>query len=189
MLGALLDLNQLSGNTRRLEVSTLKFSDLEEARLLHNQYSVLSQLSDSRPVSLLQQREWFNKLSESISSTRLVLRNIESGVLVGVFRVDRIDIVNKSVMIGLDVHEKHRRQGYARETYLFILEKIFEVWVFNRAYLETLKTNTAAISLYRSLGMHYEGTGRQAVRRGTSFADLEFYGILRSEWKDNVGRR
>ncbi len=180
-------LELLEGTTARLEISSISKMDLEEVRLLHNEPSILLQLSDPNPVTRSAQIAWFKKLQQSEVSARMVIRNVLTRQLVGVFRLDRIDARNKSVMVGLDVAEKFRRLGFARETYSYMLGRVFGSWDFNRAYLETLHTNEAAIALYLSIGMQREGIGREGIYRDSRFLDLVNFSILRKEWESHSG--
>ena len=176
----------LTGFTERLYVAPIAYQDIEDVRLMHNQASILEQLSDSKIVTVQQQVIWFNRLKTSTDSGRIVLKRREDFKLVGVFSLDRIDQENLSVLVGLDIDEAFRRRGFAREAYFYMFNRIFTDWNFNRAYLETLRSNDAANSLYRSIGMVYEGCARNALLKGQEFVDINYYSILRDEWLRQV---
>ncbi len=169
--------------SERLRYSTITRSDLEEVRQLHNHPEVVTRLSDARPVNQIEQENWFEAISSSKTSYRIVIRKLISADLVGVFRVDKIDYLNQSAQVGLDIHPKFHRQGYAREVYNTLFEIFFNDWNLNRVGLETLTSNSPARALYLSLGMKEEGVGRCAIFRNGKFEDVVYYGLLRSEWQ------
>jgi len=111
--------------TNRLLITLIKEVDLEEVRNLHNEPSVLSKLSDSRFVSNEMQHDWFKSLEKSHNSFRFVCLSIETGNLIGVFRIDNFDQLNKSAMIGLDISERDIGDKVTRRKYTVVLRSIF----------------------------------------------------------------
>lgn len=167
-----------SFETNRTMLRLIELEDLEEVRNLHNEPSTLNQLSDNRYVTASMQELWFRKLQDSVTSFRYVCRDIDSNDLVGVFRVDNLDTLNRSVMIGLDVSQKFRRNGYATEIYKFFIEYLFDKKNFHRLYLSTLSTNIAAQGLYENLGFMQEGIFRDAIFRNNEYVDLINYSLI-----------
>ncbi len=168
--------------TSRLEIKPLAEEDLEAARILHNDSETLRWLSDTRVISQSDQVNWFKELQTSKSSMRLAVHLLKSNDLVGVFRIDHLDQLNKSVNVGLDISLSHRRLGYAKETYLGMFEYFFQELKLNRLALITLSSNIAAIKLYEELGFSREGILRQAFIRDSLFVDAYQYGLLKSEF-------
>ena len=173
---------QLLIRTSRLEIKPLAEESLEAARILHNDPETLRWLSDTREISQSDQVNWFKELQTSKSSIRLAVRLLKSNDLVGVFRIDQLDLLNKSANVGLDISLPHRRLGYAKETYLGMLEYFFRELKLNRLALITLATNIAAIKLYEELGFSREGILRQAFIRDSLFVDAYQYALLKSEF-------
>ncbi len=163
--------------------------DIEFARLLHNESSVLMKLSDPSHVSESQQERWFETISLSASSERYIIYEMESGNSVGVFRVDNIDRHNRSVCVGLDVVENKRGLGYAKQSYNYFLDLFFNQKNFHRIYLATLETNDIALKLYKHLGFVEEGHSREAIYRDGRFQNLVWLSILACEWRHNALNR
>lgn len=168
----------------RLNITLMSLDDCEEVRVLHNHPNTLRWLTDTRIVSPADQEVWFKSLQESKTSRRYVARSKDDSKLIGVFRFDRYDKINRSVEVGLDVENESRRQGFAREIYLSLIPHFFGELAINRLSLITLESNLAAISLYESLGFKREGTLRQALRRENQFLDAYQYSLLASEFGD-----
>lgn len=167
--------DQFVEGTPRLTVSKISSQDLEEVRNLHNEDSTLSQLTDDSFVTKQMQEEWFKALSTSNKAFRFICRQKIDGLLVGVFRIDNFDKLNKSAMIGLDVAERFRKQGFANEIYDYFIEFFFSKLHFHRLYLNTLENNIPARNLYEKLGFNVEGRFNQAIIRNNEFNDLICY--------------
>lgn len=73
-------------------------------------------------------------------------------------------------------------RGYATEAVGAILVHGFEVLGLNRIYAAYFARNVASGRVMQKNGMRHEGTLRQHLRKWDEYVDLEFYGILRSEW-------
>ena len=166
---------QFVGGTLRLTINKISSEDLEEVRNLHNEESTLSQLTDNSFVTQQMQEEWFKTVSTSNKVFRFVCRQKIDASLVGVFRIDEFDKLNKSAMIGLDVAERFRRQGFANEIYECFIEFFFSKLYFHRLYLNTLENNIPARNLYEKLGFNMEGRFNQAIIRNNEFNDLICY--------------
>jgi RimJ/RimL family protein N-acetyltransferase len=161
--------------TNRLRINHITRQDLEEVRNLHNQETILSQLSDNTFITPEMQQNWYSIVSKSKKSFRLVCRHKTNNALVGVLRIDNFDMLNKSAMIGLDVSEEFRRQGYAFEIYQYIINYFFNTKEFHRLYLSTLENNFIAINLYEKLGFQIEGRLIQSIFRHGKFVDSLCY--------------
>jgi RimJ/RimL family protein N-acetyltransferase len=174
----------LPGNgTARLLVRLLERRDIEEARGLHNDDATLARLTDILHVSEAQQEAWFQSVSTSRTSRRYVARRREDDAFVGVFRIDRIDPLNRNAYVGADVAPGLRGQGYGAEMFGYFLRYLFEQCGLHRVALVTLETNAPALSLYRKLGFVEEGRERQAIFRDGRFQDLVAMGLLADEWR------
>jgi RimJ/RimL family protein N-acetyltransferase len=132
-------------------------------------------------VTKVEQESWFKKVSTSLTSRRYVVELRETKDLVGVFRLDDIDMANKSAYVGLDVSIDFRRKGFALETYEAMITFLFEELQLNRLSLITLATNHSAVSLYEKLGFIKEGILRQAFYRGTEYVNGLIYSRLRND--------
>ena len=105
--------------TDRLLIYITERSDIEELRIFHNEDSTLLNLTDINHISELQQEKWFSSLSLSNTSKRYTVRLRKNNNLVGVFRLDRIDHINKSLYVGVDVVDNMRRKGYGQEIFSY----------------------------------------------------------------------
>ena len=168
--------------TARLEIRLISEKDIEDVRLLHNDFSTLKWLTDTSIVTEAEQIKWFQSLKNNERHRRYVARTIADSKIVGVFRLDDIDFQNKSAQVGLDIEKIFRQKGYATEIYDQMLKYIFNDLGMNRVSLVTLSNNIPALALYSKLGFKKEGTLRNAIFRNGKFIDLIQYGLLSEEW-------
>ncbi len=171
--------------TDRLLIYIMEKSDLEEIRIFHNEDSTLLNLTDINHITELQQEKWFSSLSLSNTSKRYTVRLRKNKRLVSIFRLDRIDNLNKSVYVGADIVKEMRRKGYGKEIYNYFFEYLFNNQGFNRLGLETLCNNLPALSLYEKLGFKKEGQQKEAIFRNGKYHDLIIMGILFKNWSRN----
>lgn len=173
-----------TGNgTERLVIRIMEIEDVEDARVLHNDDSTLKALSDISHVTQESQMAWFKAISVSKSSRRYVARLKSDHSFVGIFRIDRLDLWNRSAFVGADVVPSCRGKGYATEMFIYFLDYLFNQCGLHRLALVTLETNVPAINLYLKLGFVEEGRERQAIYREGKFVDLLSMGLLAKEWR------
>lgn len=159
----------------------LKKIDLEWARMLHNDLAVRNMLTDPTIVSKRRQKLWFQALSESKKSQRLVVEC--GGDRIGLVRIDDLDFNNKSVAIGLDIDKHYRGLGHAKKVYKILLRHCFKKLKIHRCWLFVADYNAVAYSLYRGLGFIEEGRAREALYRFGKYHDYIMMSILRKEYK------
>jgi RimJ/RimL family protein N-acetyltransferase len=176
--------------TERLFIRFAEHWEVEVLRSLHNDPTVLINLTDPTPVTVDQQLKWYENLGMSSTSQRLVVYGKEQrhddvtveGEFIGVFRVDNLDFKNRSVMIGMDVKKDHRGKGYAKETYVRMIEYFFNQCGMNRIYLYVLETNAVAFNLYKKLGFVEEGRQREAIFRNGKYVDYVMMSLLMKDY-------
>lgn len=164
-----------------LTYSPLTRGNLEWARQLHNDPEVLSMLNDPTEVDFAHQLLWFEKLIHSSTSQRIVVKDNEN--LIGLIRIDQLDLINKSVCIGLDISKEFRGQGYAKHIYTDMFHLFFNEQKLNRIWLLTAEFNKRAIHLYTSLGFQVEGIQRQALYREGKYHNCIYMSILKDEYE------
>jgi RimJ/RimL family protein N-acetyltransferase len=176
----------MENRTDRLVIRIIERRDIEDARRLHNDDTVLFQLSDATHVSEIAQEKWFQAISESRQSKRYIARLAKDDAFVGVFRLDRIDLFNKSAIVGADIVDKYRRQGIATEMFNYFISYLFEQCGFNRLALTTLEINHPARDLYKKLGFKEEGMEREAIYRNGRYQNLISMGMLAKDRSGSV---
>jgi len=164
--------------------------DLEEMRTLRNSQSTWLWLIDVKPISKIQQKQWYDKISldDSIEYYAIVEEKQEfpiqyEGDFLGIARITNIDLVNRSAMIGLDIKPNFRGQGIGTKAFTAILEYFFKHRNSHRLHLMVLDGNDVAYKLYKSAGFKDEGKLRQAIWRNGCWNDYIAMSILEDEYR------
>jgi RimJ/RimL family protein N-acetyltransferase len=161
----------------------LTYNYLEWARQLHNDPEVISMLTDPHIVTKQEQEKWFQNLKTSKTSKRIIAFYQDKPI--GLIRLDQIDYHNKSICIGLDIHQDYRGKGFAKKIYQYIFDEWFINAEFNRIWLLVASYNTIAYGLYKKLGFKEEGIQREALYKNSKFHDYIMMSILKKEYELN----
>ena len=164
--------------------------DLEEIRLLRNSQSTWIWLTDVKQINEIQQSQWYENIcrDKSMEYYSIVENKKEFPIeyesqFLGIVRINNIDFVNRSAMIGLDIRPDFRGQGIGTKAFLALLEYFFQHRNFHRLYLMVLEDNVVALKLYKSAGFTEEGRYRQAIWRDGKFKNYIIMSILEDEYR------
>jgi RimJ/RimL family protein N-acetyltransferase len=158
--------------TERLFIRLMEEEDLEFLRIMHNDGETLKWLTDIFQVTKEEQHSWFLKMSTTRNVRRYVAIEKKSNYIIGVARLDEIDLVNKNAVIGVDIKLESRRQGFAYETYNCLIDYAFNSLNLHRLSLVTLENNVGARNLYLKLGFEEEGIRAEAILRDGKYINL-----------------
>ena len=89
---------------------------------------------------------------------------------------------NDSAEIGYWIGIPFWGRGYATEAAGALMRYGFENFPLNRIFAMHFRRNPASGRVLHKIGMRYEGTLRQHLKKWDEYVDLECYGILRSEF-------
>ena len=157
-------------------------TELEWARLLHNDPSTLEMLTDTHVVQPYEQHKWFERLQNSHTSRRIVV--FQEEVPIGLIRLDNIDSENKSICVGLDIDKQYRGQKLSYPIYKWILDTFFSLG-FHRIWLLVADYNVKAKHIYSKIGFKEEGKQFDALFRFGEYHDYVMMSILFEEYKES----
>jgi ribosomal protein S18 acetylase RimI-like enzyme len=80
-------------------------------------------------------------------------------------------------------------RGLGRRILSEVIRMAFEDFHTHRLFLDVYEDNARARHLYESLGFVYEGTMRDAARRGETYCNLYLMSMLEEEYKKNREQR
>jgi ribosomal-protein-alanine N-acetyltransferase len=104
------------------------------------------------------------------------------GQMVGMIGM-RWDAKDSAANIGYWVGKPYRKMGIATEAAQGLTDYAFRKLRAERVWATVFKANAASAKVLRACGMRSEGTLRgHQVHRGRR-VDVEYYSVLRSEWK------
>lgn len=153
--------------------------DLEALRLMHNDPSTLSMLTDATPVTPAMQQAWFKSLGGG-ASRRYVIEDALG--LAAFVRIDGLDMQNGNACIGLDVMVERRGCGLGTRCLKLLLRYCFSELRLHLVWLKTAEFNSVARHLYEKLGFLQAGRLPQALFRGGQYHDLLLMALTRQDW-------
>lgn len=115
----------------------------------------------------------------------IVLRSDEC--LVGAIGL-KIEREHDKAELGYWVGKPFWNCGYATEAARALLGYGFVELQLNRIHAAHMARNPASGRIMEKLGMLYEGTARQALKKWGRHEDLVSYAILREDWSDAIFR-
>ena len=130
------------------------------------------------------QKAWFKDILENVKVLYAIfeIKNNNNWLNIGYVRITEIDHVNKSMMVGADLHASVRGKGYGRIVFKLLLELGFKQWAMNRLYLFVLESNVRARTLYEKVGFKVEGVQREAIYKNGRYEDYIMMSILRKDY-------
>jgi RimJ/RimL family protein N-acetyltransferase len=126
------------------------------------------------------QERWFSSLD---SSKSLILKAINNhGDMVGLYKIQNIDWVNRRYDSAHDVLSDHRGKGYSKPVLEAGVDFGFEVLNMNRIDTEVLENNIASLKSALWVGFEQEGIKKKCIHKCGQYLDSIFLGILREDW-------
>lgn len=157
-------------------------TDLDAIRILRNDESTWTHLTDPRPLSEADQAAWINSIGLKAGKFFFVVSD-DKNPFVGMVRMDEYDPIHRSIRVGADVLPALRGQGYGIQIYQAIKNYCFKTLGVHRIWLAVLATNDHAKRLYEKQGFQVEGRWRDAVFRDGKYVDYILMSILEGEYQ------
>jgi len=101
-----------------------------------------------------------------------------NGDKIGYFRTSDVDLKNKSIWVGADLHKDFRGRGLSKKMYRQFFDDLYEEG-FDTFILNVLEINNRAVSLYKKLGFKEESVKNNTVIR----SDGKSYNRIRMRLK------
>jgi len=178
---------------KELGFRPLEKEDLEAVRELRNDPTTWAALTSIGQISRAGQERWFEMLQHDTGRAYFSVFEVKRdhpvmyyGDMVGVIRMDEIDINNRSVRVGCDVMPTMRGKGWGTMIMESILDFTFRQWNMHRAWLCVKSDNNIAHRLYTSAGFKEEGRMRAAIYRDGEYTDYIVMSILRDEYNARI---
>lgn len=149
----------------------MEWADIELVRQMHNEPTTLLQLGDPTLVSEEQQRAWFDSMSKRRSDTTYVVCRPETDQIIGAWRLQNMDQINRVCEVGVDIFPAYRRQGLGLKTYRMLLAYLFDHYNVHMVYLRVAEFNTGAIALYKKIGFRETGRLIESIFRHGRHSD------------------
>lgn len=177
----------LSG--RMIALRALERSDAPSILPWVNDQQIIQHLLIHRPTNLAAEEAFIDGLSRSEHDVVFGIAERESGRLVGVCGLHRIDTKNRNAEFGIFIGEADARgKGLGSEATALIVKYAFDTLNLHRIWLRVYEDNKAAIRAYEKVGFRQEGVLRQDSFRRGRYWNTVMMGLLRTEWKKTAKR-
>lgn len=138
------------------------------------------------PLSIEQQRQWFEKNIGDQRNFRFIIESPEDGA-VGIATLVDIDWKNRRATHGIKLANKERRaKGIGTDTVMAIMRYAFDELGLHRLDGSWFDFNTASKALYTKCGWKPEGVLREYVYKQGQWRDLTVVGVLDSDYRKLV---
>jgi RimJ/RimL family protein N-acetyltransferase len=131
-------------------------------------------------LNMSDQIDWFNKIM--LDKNTLILIAEEGEKSIGVYKITKIDWVNRSYDSGHDVFKLERGKGYGYKVLEAGVDFGFEVLNMHRVDTEVLSNNIASQKAILFGGLKQGGVRKEAVHKCGEWIDSILYGLLYEDW-------
>jgi len=166
-----------------LVLDTIEEGDIDQLRAARN-----GEWADSifqyKFISMNKQREWFGGLSSKSDQFWFAVRwKSSSGLkLVGVTELLDVCPIYHRASLGINIFGDYQRRGFAYRALVMLLKYGFEELNLHKIFLEVIKTNAAAINLYRKLNFIEDGVLRDQYFTRGEYVNVVVMSMLRNEY-------
>ena len=174
--------------TERLILRPFSLSDAKDIQRLAGQRDIAdTTMTIPHPYEDGMAEEWIageeaaGKDGKAITLA-IVLRGDES--LTGAIGL-KIQSQHDKAELGYWIGKPFWNRGYATEAARALLDYGFRELGLNRVHAAHMARNPSSGRVMEKLGMVYEGTARQDLKKGGAYEDLVSYAILRNDWPGN----
>lgn len=137
--------------------------DLDTLKKWINDPDTACYLGASWPVSSREQQEWFERLCKDRDRKKLAIE-LAQGELIGLLSLTNIDLLNRSVEVGITIGAaEYRGKGLASRSLRLAVKVLFECFNYHRVWAQILETNEACLHLFQHAGFEQEGVLRESV--------------------------
>jgi RimJ/RimL family protein N-acetyltransferase len=138
----------------------------------------------SFPVSMNQQRDWFEKTRAEGATQRWIVETTDGSETLGLTGLWRIDWVNRHALTALKLGGRDiRGKGYGTDAIMTVMSYAFFQLGLNRLWGEILPFNVASYKAYvEKCGWKVEGIFREHVFRDGRYHDQLRVAVLKSDF-------
>lgn len=177
--------------TERLTLRLFQPEDAPAVQRLAGAYEIaLNTLSIPHPYPDGAAAEWIAHSEKAFEEGKMLNFAIvvrETGELAG-----SVGLILKpehdKAEIGYWIGVPYWNRGYATEASRALIDYGFSEWNLNRIDAGHFGRNPSSGRVMQKLGMHFEGTLREAIKKWDEYVDVSYYAILRSDWAAQTSR-
>lgn len=155
---------------------------------LANDEELASILGLPHPYKIEYAEDWIAIQPELISNGieyPLTIVSKKSKEIIGTITI-RVDKNNNNGELGYWIGRDYWGNGFATESVKRIIHFGFDELKLNKIWASAISRNKASIAVLEKVGLQKEGTLRQNRLLLNKYEDVDMYGLLQSEYKNNI---
>lgn len=170
--------------SNRISIRAIEESDLQIIANWRNDPSVYEFFYEYLPISLREQRAWFERQLSNSNELNFIVSANDSGTAIGTVSIYGIDRRNRKAEWGrlLIGSKDHQSGGYGSEIEALILEYAFEHLNLHKLSCEVIEDNHKVISLHEKFGFQRDGTLRDHAFKGGKYISVVSLSMLENEY-------
>lgn len=170
--------------SNRIKIRAIEEADLSLIAQWRNNPEVYEYFYEYLPVSVRQQRGWWEKQLSDSSELNFVISNLDD-TPIGTVSIYHWDRRNRKAEWGrlIIADTKMRSTGIGSEIEALILEYSFEHMNLHKLYCEVLCSNEKVAAMHERFGFVKEGVLREHVFKAGSYADVTVLSMTEDEYK------
>ncbi len=174
----------------RLFLTPLSMADIDDHyRWEHDRELLYLDGMAFKPKAIEQLRSEFESAFKSENSVWLSIVTSDSGKLIGVIMLFKIDKTERKAFWGIKLDKAYWRQGFGTEAAELLLRYAFEDLHLRRLRSGTHSGNIASRKLQEKLGFVREGILRAEFTLDGGYVDDVLYGMLKEDYDAIYGPR
>jgi len=185
--------------TQLFEAQDVRFGPIDhethpeiESKWTHDaEFMRLFDLKPARPLSPAMVKKQYEAIEKEVDEDKnlfyFTIRARADDRLIGKAMLEWINWTNGNGWIWLGIGEaESRRKGYGSQALTMLLRYAFAELSLFRVSAALAEYNQPVLHLFRKFGFVEETRRREALHRDDRRWDLMCYGLLRSEWEEQV---
>lgn len=171
----------------QVRLRLLERDDLALVAKWRNEERVARQFFGCWPFAVSEQDGWYQAYVKD-GSQRMWIVETREGTAIGTLALTSIDQHNQSAELGrvLIGDQNHLAADCAAEAVRMLVRFAFEEANLHRLEVRVLRSNAAALALYKCCGFQQEGVLRAAIWKRGGFEDVVVMSVIRGEGEDET---
>jgi diamine N-acetyltransferase len=165
------------------KIRSIKESDIWILHKWINDPEVIRHTNTFRPISEMEQKEWFANTSYFRNNYVFGIEMIDGNKLIGTCGLYEFDAVGRKAELRMKIFEtENRGKGIGTSALQQLLDFGFGDLNLNRIWLRVFSDNHAAVKLYEKGGFSGEGILRKDMFIKGQYKDVCIMGLLKNEY-------
>ncbi len=165
----------------KIKLRALEPKDLDFLYEIENDTDLWHVSQTHQPFSAHLLQQYIAKADQDIYSARQFRFAIETGngTLAGFIDLFDFDPKNKRAGIGIVIHNKYRKKGYAKAALKQVIAYGFKILYLHQLYANIAVNNLPSVQLFETAGFQLAGIKKDWLFDGDNYTDEALYQLIK----------